>query len=108
DRTKALQRAADDQDLLREIMKVFVEDAPRQLREIHEAFDSQDAEEVRKKSHALRGAAGNVSAVALQMKAQEIEQQSLQASFDQIEPQIQSLDGLFEQFKQSLIQHGDI
>ena len=58
----------DDETLsmTREVVGLFVADAPRRLDDIAQAIAAGDAEELSRAAHALKGAAGNIGAVAIQ------------------------------------------
>ena len=49
-------------ELLEELLTVFVEEFPAQLREIEEAILCNDADKLRKSAHRLKGALGNLAA----------------------------------------------
>jgi CheY-like chemotaxis protein len=62
DRGDLLQRLSGDEDLLADVVKMFVEDCPRRLEAIGGAVGRGDATAIRAEAHALKGAAGNLSA----------------------------------------------
>ncbi len=65
DRETLLARVGGDTRLLGEVIQLFLEDCPRQLSLIKTAIDDGDADRIRTTAHALKGAAGNMSAKAL-------------------------------------------
>jgi HPt (histidine-containing phosphotransfer) domain-containing protein len=73
DRAAALQRLADDQDLLREIAGLFVEDCPRQLDDLGRALDRGDAAVAQRAAHTIKGSVGNFGAPAVVELAGRIE-----------------------------------
>ncbi len=52
--------------MTREVVGLFIADAPRRLDAIGQAIAAGDAEELSRAAHALKGAAGNIGAVAIQ------------------------------------------
>ena len=62
DRSDALDRLGGDRALLAEVARLFLEDCPTRLAAIKTAVDADDAEGIRASAHALKGAAGNLSA----------------------------------------------
>ncbi len=52
--------------MTREVVGLFIADAPRRLEAIGLAIAAGDAEELSRAAHALKGAAGNIGAVAIQ------------------------------------------
>ena len=58
----ALERVGGDEELLRELAAIFLDDYPRQLRLIEEAIARQDSKTAERESHGLKGAVANFSA----------------------------------------------
>lgn len=56
----------EEQSMTREVVGLFLADAPRRLDAIAQALASGDNEELSRAAHALKGAAGNIGAVAVQ------------------------------------------
>jgi len=54
-----------DQTLFAEVSQLFIEDCPARLAAIRAAVDDGDAERIRETAHALKGAAGSLSATGL-------------------------------------------
>jgi CheY-like chemotaxis protein len=65
DRGDLLQRLGGDAALVCEVARLFVEDCPSRIEAIGAAVAARDAERLRTSAHALKGAAGNLSARAL-------------------------------------------
>jgi signal transduction histidine kinase/DNA-binding response OmpR family regulator/HPt (histidine-containing phosphotransfer) domain-containing protein len=65
DRDSLIARLGGDQQLLIEVIRVFLDDCPSRLAAIKAAVDSRDAERIRTSAHALKGAAANLSAQRL-------------------------------------------
>jgi PAS domain S-box-containing protein len=61
-RDKALVRVGGDEQILREIAKLFLEECPRMMREVGEAVVRRDARQLRLAAHALKGAVSNFAA----------------------------------------------
>jgi signal transduction histidine kinase/DNA-binding response OmpR family regulator len=62
DQPALLARVGGDLELMHEVIRLFMEDCPMRLSTIHAAILSGDAEALRNGAHALRGAAGTLSA----------------------------------------------
>jgi CheY-like chemotaxis protein len=73
DHDELLSRLGGDEELLADVVKMFLEDCPKRLAAIRRAIDAADAPLVRAEAHALKGAAGNLSAGALSAAARAIE-----------------------------------
>jgi HPt (histidine-containing phosphotransfer) domain-containing protein len=68
-----LARVGGDRQLLVEISRLFVDDAPRHLGRIRQAIDDGDAESLRRAAHALKGAAANFEADGVVSAARSLE-----------------------------------
>jgi two-component system, sensor histidine kinase and response regulator len=77
-----LARVGGDRELLCEISRLFVEDAPRHLDAIERAIDRREAESLRRAAHGLKGAAANFDASAVVAAARELEEIGSTARFD--------------------------
>ena len=62
DHAAALEEVDGDEDLLRELAEVFLEDHPRLIAALQDAVDRRDPERIRRAAHALRGAVANFAA----------------------------------------------
>jgi two-component system, sensor histidine kinase and response regulator len=69
-----LARLGGDEQLIADVIRVFLEDCPRQLTELKAAVDADRSDRVRSVAHALKGMAGNLSAVRLFEAARALEQ----------------------------------
>jgi len=65
DRDSLLARLGGDEQLLVDVVRIFLDDCPTRLAAIKAAVDSRDAEQIRTTAHALKGAAANLSAQGL-------------------------------------------
>ena len=59
---RVLARVGGDRELLVEISRLFVEDAPRHLEQIRLALENRDGDSLRRAAHGLKGAAANFDA----------------------------------------------
>jgi len=73
DRAAALRYMGDDEDLLREVAALFVQECPRQLDDLGRALDRGDADATRRAAHTIKGAVGNFGARAAADLANRIE-----------------------------------
>ena len=62
-----------DRDLLRELIGVFLEDAPQRIEGVRRALADRDAEALYKAGHALKGSAGNFGAANVVSRAVRLE-----------------------------------
>jgi signal transduction histidine kinase/DNA-binding response OmpR family regulator len=68
------QRIFGDQDLMVELIDLFLDDLPTRLAAIHQAIVEQQAQALQAAAHDLKGAAATVSTDALAHAAEELEQ----------------------------------
>jgi CheY-like chemotaxis protein/HPt (histidine-containing phosphotransfer) domain-containing protein len=73
DRAVALEYVAGDEELLRELAGLFVEDCPRLLNELNAAITGSDAAGVRRLSHTIKGTVSNFGAASAAEAAQRLE-----------------------------------
>jgi len=77
-----LARVGGDRQLLSEISRLFVEDAPRHLDAIARAIERREPESLRRAAHGLKGAAANFDASAVVAAARELEEIGSTAQFE--------------------------
>jgi CheY-like chemotaxis protein len=73
DMDAVMRRLSGDRDLFNEVAQLFLEDCPRRLEIIDSAVASADLGQIRFAAHALKGAAGNLSAAGLVAAATSLE-----------------------------------
>ncbi len=71
---EVLARVGGDRELLAEISRLFVDDAPRHLAKIRQALDARDGESLRRAAHGLKGAAANFDAEGVVGAARALEE----------------------------------
>jgi HPt (histidine-containing phosphotransfer) domain-containing protein len=69
-----LARVGGDRKLMADIVRLFLEDYPARLAKIRAAIDANDASALRIAAHGLKGAAGNLGAVAVYEATSALEQ----------------------------------
>ncbi|MGH9141215.1 MAG: response regulator, partial [Vicinamibacterales bacterium] len=80
--SEVLARVGGDRELLAEISRLFVDDAPRHLSKIREALDARDGESLRRAAHGLKGAAANFDADGVVGAARALEEMGRTGEFD--------------------------
>ncbi|MBI3400894.1 MAG: response regulator [Acidobacteria bacterium] len=78
-----LARVGGDRELLAEISRLFVDDAPRHLERIRQALEARDGESLRRAAHGLKGAAANFDATGVVDAARALEEIGRTAQFDE-------------------------
>jgi CheY-like chemotaxis protein len=82
DPATALDRLGGDRQLFEEVVRLFLEDCPARLAAIKAAIEARDPEAIRSAAHALKGAAGNLSAQRLAEAASTLERIGTEARLD--------------------------
>jgi signal transduction histidine kinase/CheY-like chemotaxis protein len=82
---QVLARVGGDRQLLAEISKLFVDDAPAHLERIKTALDARDAEALRRAAHGLKGAAANFDAEGVVSAARALEEMGRTSTFERSE-----------------------
>ncbi len=75
DREAALARVGDDEELLTELVKIFLDDYPKSMTAIEDAVARQDPPLLEHAAHTLKGAVANFGADAVVREACELERQ---------------------------------
>ena len=88
---EVLARVGGDRELLAEISRLFVDDAPRHLQKIREALDMRDGEALRRAAHGLKGAAANFDAEGVVNAARTLEEIGRTGEFEAHETAWQAL-----------------
>jgi HPt (histidine-containing phosphotransfer) domain-containing protein len=68
-----LHRLMGDEDFAREIIDDFLKQIPFNFNAVKEALNKQDLILIKREAHVIKGASGNVGALALQKIAEQIE-----------------------------------
>ncbi len=91
-----------DEELVREILGVFLDDASSRIRAMRENVATGDATGAGEQAHALKGAAANVGGEALRAVAFEMEKAGRAGDIDRLRATMPKLEKHFEQFKQMI------
>lgn len=72
-RDEALQRVGGDEDLLAELVSLFLDQCSETLRDLEDAIQASDLDRVRRRAHDLKGASANLAAAELTSAARVLE-----------------------------------
>jgi two-component system, sensor histidine kinase and response regulator len=73
DKTEALERLGGDEDLLRELCQIFVDESPKLLQKLRQGIADADADAVMRAAHGLKGELGYLGAPEATDAARELE-----------------------------------
>ncbi len=99
DKKSALARVGGDEAILNEILGVFLEDALDQMELLDKALMNNDAEALRRQAHSLKGASGNVGALAVQRIASQIEASGQQNELNRAIRLLPEIRAEYEKFR---------
>jgi CheY-like chemotaxis protein len=101
-----LQRLLGDNTAARIILFGFMEDVPKQLRLLQDYVERNAQTEATRQAHTLKGAAGNVGAVALSRAAGDIELAGQEGDMARLASLLPGLEGQFAQLQAYLQETG--
>jgi two-component system, sensor histidine kinase and response regulator len=78
---QTLERLGGDENLLHEVMEIFLEEVPKHLAGLRKAITQQDAEAVERIAHSLQGELGYLSIAELSHGARELEERGRASDF---------------------------
>ena len=104
DRTDLLNRVMGDQTVANEILNAFLEDVPHKLTSLKEALTKGGTALIQHQAHTLKGASGNIGAIALQKIAYQIEIAGEVGDLAEVGPLISQLYKEYEVLKKTLVQ----
>jgi len=99
DRDGLLERAMDDADIAREIVTVFLEDIPNQIRALGAAVDAGDAATAERQAHAIKGAAASVGGEALREVASAMEKAGKAGDLDAMAARMAELEAQLDRLR---------
>ena len=88
----ALTRVGGDEELLREIGQLFLEEYPAMLSRLASAIASQDAHTVDRAAHSIKGSVANFGAHAAYQAALELEQMGRAKNLGEASRQLDELE----------------
>ena len=102
DRNGLLQRLMGDEDFVKEIIDDFLKQIPDNLFALKNALNKKDLPLVKREAHIIKGASGNVGALALQKIAEQIEISGEEKNFVKIRSFVEELDTQLKVLKNKL------
>jgi PAS domain S-box-containing protein len=103
DQRELMDRLGGDEEIFREIVVTFLEDAPLQVEKLKQALREGDAAWVERQAHSLKGSAMNMAGKALQTVALEMEVAGKEGNLQRAGSLVEKLDQEFERLKKSLV-----
>ena len=108
DKDEALKIIDNDKEFLKELVEIFINDAPEHMSEIKEAVDSRNSEALVKSAHKLKGAVANFgknatthTAFKLETMGKENNLDGVEGVYDTMVKNIESLVNALKEFVKS-------
>ena len=98
----ALERIGGDADLLKELIQIFLEDAPGQMAGIRTAISRGDADGLRRTAHTLKGAVSNFAAESTREAAFALEEMGKKGRIGEAEAACRTLESRMSRLRQVL------
>jgi CheY-like chemotaxis protein/HPt (histidine-containing phosphotransfer) domain-containing protein len=102
DRTGMMARLMEDEDLARQILSAFLEDAPHQIAALRSCLEAGDATGAGRQGHTIKGASAAVGGERLRAVAFEIEKAGRAGDLSAVREHLAELDVQFDRFRQAL------
>jgi len=104
DKKAILDRIDGDMDLFRQLIALFVQEVPNQIKQIKLAIKANDPERITLFAHTIKGSAYNIRAMELKQIAFDIEKAGKSSDIHLAASKIDALDNIFEKLNTELRQ----
>ena len=98
DRAALSDRLMGNEDLIREVVSIFLDDTPRRIKTLREQMTKGDAVGVGQQAHAIKGAAASIGGEALREIAFEMEKAGREKDLEKLVAMMPELEKGFEEF----------
>jgi HPt (histidine-containing phosphotransfer) domain-containing protein len=78
-------------EFLREIVGIFLDDTPRRITELEESLAAKDTAKFTRAAHSIKGSSANLGAMALRALAENLEHESRKTGLEGVGPQVAAL-----------------
>ena len=102
DRELSLSRVGGDEELLKEIVILFLEDYPKVIADLRDAAARGDAKGVERNAHSLKGSVSNFGAQMAVDTALKLESMGRAHDLDDVSPLLDTLDQTLAVLKREL------
>jgi len=85
----------DNDEFLREITVIYLEDTPLRIKELDESMAAGDASKFSRAAHSIKGSSANLGAILVRGAAEKLETQSRQSGVGGLVPLVESLKAEF-------------
>ncbi len=100
DRDFALEQAAEDSDLLNELVEIFKDSSKKDLDIVKEGIAEDNCEKIAGAAHSIKGAAASLGMLGIQEIAKKMEEECRSGNIMTSVALLPDLEDLFEQLQQ--------
>jgi len=93
-----MQITMNDDDLAKEIVKIYIEETLENLQKLRSAIEDENAADARLHSHSIKGASANVGADIIQAKAAQAEMAAKSGDLNTVKDLIVTLEEAYRDF----------
>jgi len=101
----SMRRLANDINLFRDVIGYFESDAPELIRALKNAWEENDASEVQRCAHSIKGLVGNFGAAAATDAAFEIEKKAKSSDFESVALLLPQLEKRLDEVQRALAKY---
>lgn len=98
----ALLKRLDDEELCKELVEMFIEEAPVYIKDLKQYFENNNTSSLIRQAHSIKGASATIEALRIKDWALKIEMAGKNNDFDRIYLYIKNLESEFEIFKNTI------
>jgi HPt (histidine-containing phosphotransfer) domain-containing protein len=95
-RASILERIGDNQELLNELIQLFLGEAPQLIEAMRNALQQGDMRELGRSAHSMKGAASNFSAYGTVSAASQLENDANNGDSESAKASLATLEAVFE------------
>jgi len=102
DRQSLMERVGGNEEILKNIIQLFLEETPRQLKDIEGQLISGDIEAATNGAHSIKGSAGNFGAIQMSEAAYSLEQLCREKQIDKAKDTFKELEVCFDTLREKM------
>jgi two-component system sensor histidine kinase/response regulator len=106
DRAVLLDRVEGDEELLAEMIQLYMEDVPRALEAMRSALQQNDMHALERAAHSLKGSSANLAAKTAAEAAQRLEQDAKRGDAVGAEASVAALERVLGRLLPALVENG--
>ena len=102
DKAAVMERLMDDKELVKEIIGVFLNDIPKQIKALKDDLDAGDTAATKRQAHSIKGASANLGGDAMSEVALEMEKAARSEDLNATKALMPELKTHFKRLKEAM------